>query len=341
MRIAFVLAGLIAVLVIAAACGDDDGGGPTPTASRESSASSPEASDPPRRGVPPFSFDCAQAYPGSTPDASAFPVEVTDGSGRTLTLDAAPQTIASLSAGHTEILYAIGAADAMTAVDNTSDCPDAVASLEHVDAFSPSVESIVALEADLVVLFFDPGDLVQNLEGLGLDVLMMPSPTTIDGVYEQIEILGEATGHAAEAGSLITAMTDAVAEITASVAAKPGPTFFHEVDNTYYTAGPGSFIADLYDQLGAENIAEPTGQAFPQMSAEAIIAADPEVIILADEDAGESAETVAARPGWGAIAAVQDGRVHVVSPDIVSRPGPRLVEALRTLAGYLYPEALE
>ena len=91
----------------------------------------------------------------------------------------------------------------------------------------------------------------------------------------------------------------------------------------------------------AENIAEATGQAFPQMSAEAIIAADPQVIILADEDAGESAETVSARPGWGAIAAVEDGRVHVVSPDIVSRPGPRLVEALQTLAGYLYPRVRE
>jgi iron complex transport system substrate-binding protein len=341
MRIVSVLAGLIALLVFAAACGDDDAGGDaTPTASPGSSAPTPEVSDPPRQGAP-FSFDCAAAFPGSAPDASAFPAEVTDGDGRSLTIDAAPQAIASLSAGHTEILFTIGAADAMTAVDNTSDCPAAAESLEHIDAFSPSVESIVALEADLIVLFFDPGDLVQTLEDLGLDVLMMPSPSRIDGVYEQIEILGDATGHAAEADSLIAAMSDAVSEITASFAGETGPTFFHEVDNTYYTAGPGSFIADLYDQLGAENIAEATGQAFPQMSAEAIIAADPQVIILADEDAGESADTVAARPGWGSIAAVQDGRVHVVSPDIVSRPGPRLVEALETLAGYLYPEAFE
>ncbi|MCH7485343.1 MAG: ABC transporter substrate-binding protein [Chloroflexi bacterium] len=335
MRIVFVLAGLVAVLVFAAACGDDDAGGDaTPTETQEFTASPTE--DPAA-----FSFDCAEAFPGSAPDASAFPAEITDGSGRLLTIEAAPQAIASLSAGHTEILYAIGAADAMTAVDNTSDCPAAVASLEHVDAFSPSVESIVALGADVVVLFFDPGDLVQSLEDLGVTVLMMPSPSTIAGVYEQIEVLGDATGHAAEADTLIASMRVAVSEITNGLDALDAPTFFHEVDNTYYTAGPGSFIADLYDQLGAENIAEATGQPFPQMSAEAIIAADPQVIILADEDAGESADTVAARPGWGAIAAVQDGRVHVVSPDIVSRPGPRLVEALETLAGYLYPELPE
>ena len=323
MRIVFVLAGLVAVLVFAAACGDDDGGGDATPAESQ------------------VFFDCADAFPGSAPDAAAFPAEVTDGSGRSLTIEAAPQAIASLSAGHTEILYAIGAADAMTAVDNTSDCPAVVTSLEQVDAFSPSVESIVALEADVVVLFFDPGDLVQSLEDLGVAVLMMPSPSTIDGVYEQIEVLGDATGHAAEADTLIASMRGAVAEVTNGLDGLDPPTFFHEIDNTYYTAGPGSFIADLYDQLGAENIAEATGQAFPQMSAEAIIAADPQVIILADEDAGESADTVAARPGWGSIAAVLDGRVHVVSPDIVSRPGPRLVEALETLAGYLYPEAIE
>ncbi len=322
MRIFFVLAGLVAVLAFAAACGDDDGGGDAAPA--ESTF-----------------FDCAATFPGSAPDAAAFPVEITDGDGRSLTIEAAPQSIASLSAGHTEILYAIGAADAMTAVDNTSDCPAAVTSLEHVDAFSPSVESIVALETDVVVLFYDPGDLVQSLEDLGVTVLMMPSPSTIDGVYEQIEVLGDAAGHAAEADALIASMKVAVSEVTNGLDELDAPTFFHEVDNTYYTAGPGSFIADLYDQLGAENIAEATGQAFPQMSAEAIIAADPQVIILADEDAGESAETVAARPGWGSIAAVRDGRVHVVSPDIVSRPGPRLVEALETLAGYLYPEASE
>ena len=160
-------------------------------------------------------------------------------------------------------------------------------------------------------------------------------------MYEQIEVLGDATGHAAEADTLIASMTVAVSEVTNGLDGLDAPTFFHELDNTFFTAGPGSFIADLYDQLGAENIAESTGQPFPQMSAEAIIAADPQVIILADEEAGESAETVAARPGWGAIAAVQDGRVHVISPDIVSRPGPRLVEALETLAGFLYPEVLD
>ena len=116
------------------------------------------------------------------------------------------------------------------------------------------------------------------------------------------------------------------------------PTVFHEIDTKYFSAGSGTFIGDLYGMLGAANIADATGQAYPQMSAEAIIQADPDVIVLADEDAGESPETVKARPGWGSVSAVKNDRIYVIDPDIVSRPGPRLVEALRTLAGYLYPE---
>ena len=114
---------------------------------------------------------------------------------------------------------------------------------------------------------------------------------------------------------------------------------YHELDNTYYSVGPGSFIDDLYKTLGATNIAESTGEAYPQLSAEAIIAANPDVIILADEGAGESADTVAARPGWTAIAAVKNDRVYA------DRPGhrqPRRARASSTrcaqLEADLYPE---
>jgi iron complex transport system substrate-binding protein len=252
---------------------------------------------------------------------------------------APPQRIASLSAGHTEILYAIGAGDQVVAVDKTSDCPRAVDDLPQVDAFTPSVEAIADLEADLVVIFFDPGDLQSSLRGLDIPVLNLASPGSVDGVYEQVELLGEASGHGDEAAALIAVMQADVEDIRSEIGdLADAPSVFHEIDNTYFTAGPGSFIADLYDILGAENIASATGQAFPQMSAEAIIEADPEVIVLADEDAGESPDTVRDRPGWDNISAVQNGRIHVIDPDIVSRPGPRLVEALRTLAAYLYPE---
>jgi iron complex transport system substrate-binding protein len=152
-------------------------------------------------------------------------------------------------------------------------------------------------------------------------------------------LLGEATGHAGEAADIVAGMREVVEDVQLRVAdAGEGPRVFHEIDSNYFSVGSGTFIGDLYGILGAENIADATGEAYPQMSAEAIIEADPEVIVLADEDAGESPETVSARPGWGSVSAVQNERIFIIDPDIVSRPGPRLVEALVTLAAYLYPE---
>jgi iron complex transport system substrate-binding protein len=229
----------------------------------------------------------------------------------------------------------------LIAADNYSDCPAAAAELPHIDAFSPGVEPIVALEPDLVIVFYDPGGLVDALSAAGAPAIVLEAPASIEGLLEQTELLGKITGHAEDAAELASLMRQEIDAITALTATAEPPTVFHEVDNTYFTAGPGSFTGDLYEALGAENIAAATGEAYPQMTAEAIIAADPEVIILADEDAGESPETVAARPGWSGISAVKNGRVRVVDPDIVSRPGPRLVEALATLARYLYPDVFE
>jgi len=329
MRLRYLVAALVALVALAALACNGDGSGPSPT----------PAPTPSPTVEAWFSFDCAAA-PFETPtEASAFPLEVTDSVGNTVTLEAPPQRVASLSAGHTEILYALGAGGQVGAVDNTSDCPAATADLPSVDAFAPSVEAIADLEPDLVIIFFDPGDLQSSLQGLGIPVLNLASPSSVEGVYDQTEWLGKATGHAVDAARLIADMQAEVQDIQSQIGdVTDAPTVFHEIDNTYFTAGPGSFVADLYDILGAQNIADATGQPFPQMSAEAIIEADPEVIVLADEDAGESPDTVKARPGWSGVSAVQNDRIYVIDPDIISRPGPRLVEALRTLAIYLYPD---
>jgi iron complex transport system substrate-binding protein len=326
------LAALLALLaVFAVACGGDDdesGGATTQTA-----AGSPQSEG---EFEP---FDCAQEYPGTEPDTSAFPLEVTDDSGATVSFEAPPEAIVSLSAAHVEVLYAIGAGEQLIAGDLFSDCPAAAAELEQLDSFTPSVEAITALEPDLVVLGFSDPDLQTALSGVGITTLLQEPPADVDGVLEDIELLGQVTGHAEEAAAYADGMSARIDEIVAEVREEDAPPkVFHEVDNLLYTAGPGSFVADLYELLKAENIAEATGQPFPQMTQEAIIAAAPDVIVLADEEAGESAETVSARPGWDAIPAVQNQRIHAVDPDIVSRPGPRVVEALETLSALLYRE---
>jgi len=280
----------------------------------------------------------------STPTAVAaaavqHPLTLTDGQGRAVTLPVAPQRIASLSPAATEILFAIGAGDQVAAVDKFSNYPPEAATRQQLDAFQPSVEAIVGAQPDLVLVFYDPGNLVDGLSRAGVTVFYLETPTSVDGVLQQIGILGEATGHAQEAEDLVASMQQRIAVIKDGLADVPqGPRLFHEVDNQLYTVGPSSFVGSLYTVLKVQNIAAGAVEAYPQLSQEAIIEQDPEVIILGDAAGGESPDTVKARPGWGGISAVKNGRIYVIDPDIVSRPGPRLVDALETLARLLYPE---
>jgi iron complex transport system substrate-binding protein len=314
MRLRYLVAPLVVLIALAAlACsGNDSGSTATPTAVQEASA---------------------------VPSPAAFPVTVTDSNDKQLVFESAPERIVALAPSFVEILFAVGAGDAVVAVDENTDFPPEASAKTKLSGFEPSTEAIAALEPDLVIILFDPGGLEEALEGLGIPVLFLASPQSVEGVFDQIDLLGQVTGRLEEAEALIADMQDGIDAITSKLAdVQEGPRVFHEVDSTYFSAGTGSFVGDLYSILRAENIAEAAGEAYPQMSAEAIIKADPEVIILADVDAGESPDTVKARPGWKSISAVRNDRIYTVDPSLISQPGPRLVEALRTLAAYLYPE---
>ena len=117
-----------------------------------------------------------------------------------------------------------------------------------------------------------------------------------------------------------------------------GPRVFFELDATLFTVGSDTFVGDLLTLLKASNIAEGATSPFPQLTAEAVIEANPEVVLLADGEFGESLETACARPGWSAIAACETGRVHAIDPDLTNRPGPRVVEGLEQIARLLYPD---
>jgi iron complex transport system substrate-binding protein len=305
---------LALLLALGAACGEDDDNG-------DSGASTPTV---------------------TATAAVQYPLTLTDSKSRSVTLEAAPQRIASLSPAATEILFAIGAGDQVAAVEKFSDYPPEATSLTKLDAYEPSVEAIAGEQPDLVLVYFDPSNLVNGLERAGLTVIFLEPPSSVDGVLEQIRLLGQATGHPQEAEELVGGMQQRIADIQERLAdVEQGPRLFHELDDQLFTVAPDSFVGDLYTILKAQNIAAGTDQAYPQLSQEAIIEADPEVIILADTAGGGSVETVKARPGWGSISAVKNDRIYVVDPDVVSRPGPRLVDALQTLAQILYPERFE
>lgn len=273
----------------------------------------------------------------TTPTAAAFPVTVTDTNGKEVTFEAAPKRIVALAPSFVEVLFSIGAGDALVAVDENTNFPPEAHSLTKISGFQPSVEGIAAQKPDLVTIFYDPGGLQEALERLGVRVLFLKSPASVQGVFEQIELLGRATGHLTQAKDLVADMKAKIDAVTQKVrGVKQGPKVFHELSPDLYTASEEDFVGDLYTTLKAQNIAAGAGP-FPQLTQEAVISANPEVIILADEPA-VTVEDVKARPGWENVSAVKNGHIYTVDPDIVSRPGPRLIEALETLAKLLYPE---
>ena len=247
------------------------------------------------------------------------------------TAASAPSGIVSLSATATEILFAIGAGDQVVAVDDQSTYPEE-APTSALSGFTPNVEAIANYDPDLVVISYDPGDLVVGLEALGIDVLMQGAASAIDDTYSQIAELGDLTGHSDEAAAL---NAEIVAGLESLAEGHPGAgmTYFHEVDSTLYSATSSTFLGQLYALLGLENIADQAdedGWGYPQLSPEYVIDVGPDLIFLADAEWGESAETVAARPGWDTMSAVQAGNVFPLD-ETAGRWGPRIVDFLTTV----------
>jgi iron complex transport system substrate-binding protein len=246
-----------------------------------------------------------------------------------------PRRIVSLSPTATEMLFAIGAGGQVVAVDSNSNYP-AEAPKTDLSAYQPNIEAIAGYKPDLVVYSDDPGELKAGLDKLSIPVLHQPAATDLDDTYAQLEQLGRATGHAEEAGQVATAMRAEIDKLTAAARPERPLTYYHELDKNLYTATSKTFIGQLYGQLGMKNIADAAdkeGTGYPQLSAEYVIKADPDLIFLADTKCcGQSARTVAAREGWGELTAVRTGGVVELDDDVASRWGPRVVDFLKTVA---------
>lgn len=268
-----------------------------------------------------------------------FPVTVETDNG-SVTIEKRPEAIISLSSTATEMLFDIGAGPQVIAVDDQSNYP-AGAPMTDLSGFTPNLEAILSLEPDLVVIFFDPGDLIAGLETVGIPVLSYGAPIAIDDVYRQIDALGMATGNVAGAAASNSAIEAGLeAAIAASGDDGEGVTYYHEISSDFYTATSSTFFGEIYGLFGLVNIADsadPDGSAFgyPQISSEYIVTSNPDIIFLANVLYGESAGTVAVRPGWDVMTAVQSGQIAELDSDVASRGGPRIVEFAESVADAL------
>lgn len=287
-----------------------------------------------------------QAASGSTAPASAgFPVTVKTAGGTTH-LTSRPDAIVSLSPTATEVLYAIGAGSQVKAVDDQSDYPKQ-APMTKLSGYTPNVEAIAAYKPDLVIISDNMDGITAKLTALSIPVLDLPAAASLADVYAEFTELGAATGHVAQAKTADNMLKAGIRQIVAAEPAHAKPlTYFYEIStNPYYSVTSSTFIGSLLSLLGMKSIADAaTGAAaaggYPKLSAEYILKANPDYIILADTGragGGQDAATVRARAGWSVLSAVRDKHIILLNPDIASRWGPRIIDLLRDVAAGIKP----
>ena len=270
---------------------------------------------------------------------ATFPTTVTDDVGRRVALVAAPQRIVSIASSNTEGLFALGLGGRVVAVDQYSDYPPAARQKPQLGGYvDPNLEQIVAAAPDLVLATdVHEATVVPDLEALGVTTIVI-NPEDLDGVFDGIVLVGRITGKDARAAHLVCELRRRVDAVEARVEGAPRPRAFFELSPELHTAGPGSFIDDLIERAGGDNVAADATEEWPQLNAEALLAEDPEVILLADHEVGVTPEQVRARPGWQAMSAVEQGRIVLIDPDLTNRPGPRVVDGLEAIARALHPD---
>ena len=284
---------------------------------------------------------CASAPTNAPTAAPAAFITVTDDAGRQVTLKNLPTRIVSLAPSNTEVVYALGLGDLLVGDTEYCDYPPEAKSKPKIGGFANiDLEKVVGLNPDLVLATnIHAKTVVPELEKRGITVVVV-EPKNVGDVLAKITFVGKLTGASENAAKLTGQLKIRIDAVTGKVAtAKIKPRVFYEIDKSLYTAGPGSFIDDMIANAGGVNIAADAKGSYAQLSPEAIIARDPQVMLLGDMNFGESPESVKARPGWSNISAVKSGRIVPISDEnVIARPGPRIVEGLEMLARALYPE---
>jgi iron complex transport system substrate-binding protein len=273
----------------------------------------------------------------------------TDGLGREVKLDSPAQRVVSLAPSNTEILFALGAMSQVVGRDELSDYPEGAKAIPSVGGSMSdfSEEAILALKPDLVLASeLNSPDLVASLEKLGLTVYSLGNPKTFEGLYKNLEIVAQLTGHEKEAAKLNESLKARVAAVDEKIMPLSSrPLVFFELDATDplapWTAGPGTFVDQLVTRGGGINIGAELKGDWAQISSENLVVANPQIILLGDALYGVTIESVKARPGWDAISAVKNDAIYPFDPNLATRPGPRLVDALEEMAKLLHPEVFK
>ena len=250
-----------------------------------------------------------------------------------------PTRIVSLSPTATETLFALGAAASIKGVDQASTYPPS-APRTTLNAQDPDVAAVLALSPDLVVTESPNAALTAALAEHGIQQLIGEPATSLQDSYDQIRMLGAATGHSSAGSEIVASMQARVAAIVAKAPARPLPLrYYHERDDRYTTVTSTSFLGQVYGLLHLQSIADGPGSTsagYRQVSAAAVLDANPDLVFLADAKCcRQSIDTVRARPGWSALKALDGKGIVTLDDDLASRWGPRIVDLLQAVSNRL------
>jgi len=273
------------------------------------------------------------------PLEAAFPALVTDDAGRQVAIDSKPERIVSLAPANTEIVAALGAIDRLVGVTTYCDYPEAVTEIEEVGDFvAPNLEAIAALDPDVVLVTTGvQAEVITQLEALGAAVVAI-DPQSLDALYRSIAIVGASIGETPAADELVASMQIQVEQIAEQVESAPVPCFLEIAQDPLFTVGAGTLLNDLIEHAGGENVV--TEEGYVAYSVEQLVAADPEVY-LATKGSMSAPADITGRPGYENLRAVTAGRVYLLDDNLVSRPGPRVVDGIRQIAEALHPDAFD
>jgi iron complex transport system substrate-binding protein len=268
---------------------------------------------------------------------------VVDQTGHAVTLPAAPRRIVSLVPGVTEILFAIGAQDALVGVTDFCDYPPEARRKARVgDMLAPNLETLVSLRPDLVVATRSGNreETFDQLKRLGLPVYLVDEPPGIADVLRLVGGLGQLTGRSEAAAAVAAGLERRITAVRERVAGRPHPRVLYVLwPEPLIVPGRGSLVSELIALAGGESVTADQGQGYPRMSLEAAVGRAPEVIILARHGAGTGP---AAREQWQrleSLPAIRNGRLYAADGDLLHRYGPRVVDGLELLARLIHPEA--
>jgi cobalamin transport system substrate-binding protein len=283
----------------------------------------------------------------ATPSAAPASISLTDGLGQQITLQQPARSVVSLAPSNTEILFAIGAGSQLIGRDSFSDYPPEAAQVPDIGGgfTALNTELILSKKADLVLAApLTPPEQIADLRNMGLTIFVVPNPQSFEELYANLRTVAILTGHQAQANSLVESLKRRVQAVRQTVAkTTEKPLVYYELDatdpNAPFTSGPGTFVDLLIKQAGGVDFGEELKGEWVQVSVEELLAKQPEMIVLGDNTyGGVTPQQVASRTGWDALTAVQQGRIYIFDDNLVSRPGPRLVEGLEAMAKLLHPD---